>query len=132
MDDRRRAKLCEQCVVVFAGFSRNDATKRNNIQREWPNPTTQHQAFVKVDNQVNGRQSITGRYRIDRNLQEGNGIGGLIAQGSDPYAAAVTEVYVHGAAGRRISERLGDSGLLAGDLLPEIPLVMNVLRQGGL
>jgi hydroxyethylthiazole kinase-like uncharacterized protein yjeF len=59
-------------------------------------------------------------------------IGGLIAQGSEPYAAAVTGVYVHAAAGRRISERLGDSGLLASDLLLEIPLVMNVLRQGGL
>ena len=59
-------------------------------------------------------------------------IGGLIAQGSDPFTAAVTGVYVHGAAGRRIAARIGDSGLLAGDLLPEIPLVMNVLRQGGL
>ncbi|MEA2628295.1 MAG: ADP-dependent NAD(P)H-hydrate dehydratase / NAD(P)H-hydrate epimerase, partial [Chloroflexota bacterium] len=59
-------------------------------------------------------------------------IGGLIAQGSDPFAAAVTGVYIHAAAGRRISQRLGDSGLLASDLLLEIPLVMNVLRQGGL
>ena len=59
-------------------------------------------------------------------------IGGLIAQGSDPFAAAVTGVYIHAAAGRRISQRLGDSGLLASDLLMEIPVVMNVLRQGGL
>ena len=59
-------------------------------------------------------------------------IGGLIAQGLEPFAAAVTGVYVHAAAGRRIAERLGDSGLLASDLLPEIPIVMNVLRQGGL
>ena len=59
-------------------------------------------------------------------------IGGLMAQGSDPFAAAVTGVYIHAAAGRRIADRLGDSGLLASDLLPEIPLVMNVLRQGGL
>ena len=59
-------------------------------------------------------------------------IGGLIAQGADPYSAAVTGVYVHAAAGRRIAERIGDSGLLASDLLPEIPVVMNVLRQGGL
>jgi hydroxyethylthiazole kinase-like uncharacterized protein yjeF len=59
-------------------------------------------------------------------------IAGLIAQGSDPYAAAVTGVYVHAAAGRRLAQKLGDSGLLAGDLLLEIPLVMNVLRQGGL
>jgi hydroxyethylthiazole kinase-like uncharacterized protein yjeF len=59
-------------------------------------------------------------------------IGGLMAQGSDPYSAAVTGVYIHAAAGRRLSQRYGDSGLLAGDLLLEIPQVMNVLRQGGL
>ena len=59
-------------------------------------------------------------------------IGGLLAQGSPPYEAAVTGVYIHAAAGRRISHRLGESGLLASDLLLEIPLVMNVLRQGGL
>ena len=59
-------------------------------------------------------------------------IGGLISQGSDPYSAAVTGVYVHASAGRRLSHRLGESGLLASDLLLEIPIVMNVLRQGGL
>ena len=59
-------------------------------------------------------------------------IGGLISQGSDPFGASVTGVYIHAAAGRRIAQRLGDSGLLAGDLLREIPLVMHVLRQGGL
>ncbi len=37
-------------------------------------------------------------------------IAALIAQGSDPYAAAVSGVYVHAAAGRRISQRLGDNG----------------------
>jgi NAD(P)H-hydrate repair Nnr-like enzyme with NAD(P)H-hydrate dehydratase domain len=41
-------------------------------------------------------------------------------------------VYLHAAAGRRISRRIGDAGLLASDLLPELPVVMNVLRQGGL
>ncbi len=59
-------------------------------------------------------------------------IGALIAQGSDPYTAAVSGVYIHAAAGRRISHHIGDAGLLASDLLPELPLVMNVLRQGGL
>lgn len=59
-------------------------------------------------------------------------IGGLLAQGEEPYAAAVTAVYIHAAAGRRLSQRFGESGLLAGDLLLEIPQVMNVLRQGGL
>jgi NAD(P)H-hydrate epimerase len=59
-------------------------------------------------------------------------IGALMAQGSDPFSAAVTGVYVHAAAGRRLAQKLGDSGLLASDLLMEIPVVMNVLRQGGL
>ncbi|HEY6876177.1 MAG TPA: NAD(P)H-hydrate dehydratase [Candidatus Dormibacteraeota bacterium] len=59
-------------------------------------------------------------------------IGALVAQGSDAFSAAVTGVYIHAAAGRRIAQRLGDSGLLAGDLLTEIPVVMNILRQGGL
>jgi hydroxyethylthiazole kinase-like uncharacterized protein yjeF len=59
-------------------------------------------------------------------------IGALIAQGSDPFSAAVTGVYIHAAAGRRVAQRLGDSGLLASDLLLEIPLVMHVLRQGGI
>lgn len=59
-------------------------------------------------------------------------IAGLLAQGSDAFTAAVTGVYVHAAAGRRVAGRLGPSGLLASDLLPEIPLVMNQLREGGL
>ncbi|HEX6548354.1 MAG TPA: NAD(P)H-hydrate dehydratase [Candidatus Dormibacteraeota bacterium] len=59
-------------------------------------------------------------------------IGGLLSQGLDPYQSAVTGVYVHAEAGRRVSERLGDSGLLASDLLIEIPQVMDVLRRGGI
>src|SRR4030088_2179394 len=55
-------------------------------------------------------------------------IGGLLAQGSDPYTAAVTGVFVHGEAGRRLQARLGPSGLLASELLPELPLVMRALR----
>jgi hydroxyethylthiazole kinase-like uncharacterized protein yjeF len=59
-------------------------------------------------------------------------IGALVAQGLDAFTAAVTGVYIHAAAGRRLAQKLGDSGLLAGDLLTEIPIVMNMLRQGGL
>jgi hydroxyethylthiazole kinase-like uncharacterized protein yjeF len=58
-------------------------------------------------------------------------IAGLLAQGLDPYRAAVSGVYVHAEAGRRVSARLGSSGLLASDLLPEIPLVMKALRLQG-
>jgi NAD(P)H-hydrate epimerase len=55
-------------------------------------------------------------------------IAGLVAQGAEPYEAAVTGVYVHAAAGRRLQERLGPAGLLASELLPELPVVMRDLR----
>ena len=47
-------------------------------------------------------------------------IGALLAQGVAPYEAACAGVYLHGAAAARISERLGDAGLLASDLPLEI------------
>jgi len=56
-------------------------------------------------------------------------IAGLIAQGSDPYTAAVTGVYVHAEAGRRLQARQGSAGLLASELLPEIPMVMKTMRD---
>jgi len=52
-------------------------------------------------------------------------IGALLAQGMKPFDAASLGVYLHGAAGQRISTRLGDSGLLASDL----PLEMALARQ---
>ena len=56
-------------------------------------------------------------------------IAALVAQGIAPYEAAVTGVFAHAAAGRRVASRLGDSGLLATDLLLEIPVVMGQLRR---
>jgi len=55
-------------------------------------------------------------------------IAGLVAQGSDPFEAAVTGVYVHGEAGRRLQARLGPAGLLASELLAELPPAMRDLR----
>jgi NAD(P)H-hydrate epimerase len=51
-------------------------------------------------------------------------IGGLLAQGMAPFAAASAGVYLHSRAGLSVSERLGDAGLLASDLLPELPLAL--------
>ena len=47
-------------------------------------------------------------------------IGALLAQRLDPFEAACAGVYLHGLAGEAVSERLGDSGLLASDLPDEI------------
>jgi len=57
-------------------------------------------------------------------------IGGLLAQGSEPFTAAVTGVFVHATAGRRAARGLL-SGLLASELLPAIPHAMQSLRDMG-
>ena len=48
-------------------------------------------------------------------------IAGLLSQGVAPFEAAVLGVYLHGAAGERVRRRLGTSGVIASDLLPELP-----------
>jgi ADP-dependent NAD(P)H-hydrate dehydratase / NAD(P)H-hydrate epimerase len=57
-------------------------------------------------------------------------IGGLLAQGLSPYAAARAGVYLHARAGQQVFERLGDAGLLASDLLPELPLALRAVKRG--
>jgi NAD(P)H-hydrate epimerase len=50
-------------------------------------------------------------------------IGGLLAQGLAPGAAARLGVFLHGTAGDIARDRLGDAGVLASDLPDSIPLV---------
>ena len=59
-------------------------------------------------------------------------IAGLLAQGVEPEDAAALGVYLHGMAGERVSAELGDTGMLAGDLLPELPRAIRDLRRGRL
>ncbi|HWP62987.1 MAG TPA: NAD(P)H-hydrate dehydratase [Candidatus Binatia bacterium] len=49
-------------------------------------------------------------------------IGALLAQGLETAAAARLGVFLHGLAGEAVRARLGDAGLLAGDLPDELPL----------
>lgn len=56
-------------------------------------------------------------------------IAGLAAQGIDVFEASGLGVYLHGLAGDRVREAIGDAGLLAGDLLPELPLAIKQLRE---
>lgn len=58
-------------------------------------------------------------------------IAGLIAQGAEPFDAAACGVYIHGAAGEQARQAMGDAGVLAGDLLPLLPLAMRAIREGG-
>lgn len=55
-------------------------------------------------------------------------IAGLLAQGLAPFDAATLGVYLHSAAGRIVRDELGDTGALAGDLLPRLPLAIRALK----
>jgi hydroxyethylthiazole kinase-like uncharacterized protein yjeF len=50
-------------------------------------------------------------------------IGALLAQGLKPGSAARLGVYLHGAAGESVRDRIGDAGLLASDLPDAVPTV---------
>jgi NAD(P)H-hydrate epimerase len=54
-------------------------------------------------------------------------IGALLAQRMAPFDAARLGVWLHGRAGERVSERLGDAGLLASDLPYEIAVARHEL-----
>jgi NAD(P)H-hydrate epimerase len=56
-------------------------------------------------------------------------IAGLLAQGLDPFRAACVGAWLHGAAGLRCAEAIGNTGVLASDLLPQLPSLMRALRQ---
>jgi NAD(P)H-hydrate epimerase len=58
-------------------------------------------------------------------------IAGLVAQGLTPFDAAALGVYLHGRAGEMAKEKLGDAGMIASDLLPELPLAIKQLKDGG-
>ncbi|MEO6796760.1 MAG: NAD(P)H-hydrate dehydratase [Candidatus Dormibacter sp.] len=55
-------------------------------------------------------------------------IGGFLGQGLPPFEAAVTGVHVHALAGLDLEADLGQAGVLASDLLLQIPRVMERLR----
>jgi len=55
-------------------------------------------------------------------------IGGLMAQKLPAFEAAVTGVHIHSVAGTDLEASMGQAGVLASDLLPQIPRVMERLR----
>ena len=55
-------------------------------------------------------------------------IAGLMSQGLESDAASSLGVYLHGLAGQSVRDRLGDTGMVASDLLPELPAIIRDLR----
>ncbi len=56
-------------------------------------------------------------------------IAGLRGQGLSPEAAAACGVYLHGEAAEIVRDRLGDAGMTASDLLPELPVAIKQLKE---
>jgi len=56
-------------------------------------------------------------------------IAGLAAQGLALFDAAALGVYLHGAAGEMVRDELGDTGMLASDLLTALPRVIRQLKR---
>lgn len=50
---------------------------------------------------------------------------GLLARGADPFQAAVWGTWLHARAGDRLAARVGTTGFLARELLPEIPRLLD-------
>jgi ADP-dependent NAD(P)H-hydrate dehydratase / NAD(P)H-hydrate epimerase len=57
-------------------------------------------------------------------------IGGLLAQGLEPLAAACAGSWVHGMAGILCEQEVGPAGVVASDLLPRLPAVLRELHGG--
>jgi NAD(P)H-hydrate epimerase len=56
-------------------------------------------------------------------------IAGMVAQGLSLFDAAACGVYLHGMAGEMVKARLGDAGMIATDLLPELPQAIRRLKE---
>jgi NAD(P)H-hydrate epimerase len=56
-------------------------------------------------------------------------IAGLAAQGLDNFNAACLGVWLHAQAGEIVKSELGDTGMLASDLLPVVPKAIKVLKE---
>ena len=56
-------------------------------------------------------------------------IAGLVAQGLPLFDAAALGVYLHGEAGDTVKDKLGDTGMIATDLLPVLPWVIKQLKE---
>jgi ADP-dependent NAD(P)H-hydrate dehydratase len=48
----------------------------------------------------------------------------LLARGADPLTALLWAVWLHGEAGRRLSEKVGPIGFLASEIPGEVPTLL--------
>jgi NAD(P)H-hydrate repair Nnr-like enzyme with NAD(P)H-hydrate dehydratase domain len=54
---------------------------------------------------------------------------GLLAQGIPAWEVACAATYLHGLAGDLAAEKLGEAGMIAGDLLAHIPYAIQAIKS---
>lgn len=123
-------------------FARLADVRDEQVQANGPNLAISYAADRNVVLVLKGHGTVvTDGRRIYRNTSGNPGmasggtgdvltglIGALIGQGLDPFDAAVTGVWVHGRAGDLAAEHLGQTALIATDLLVYLPAA---LREAG-
>lgn len=57
-------------------------------------------------------------------------IGAFLCQGLEPQQAALCGVYLHGLAGDRLRDRMGSAGLIASDVVEELPYAVRAVQEG--
>ncbi len=113
------------------GASRMDITKNSAL--EWQKSVVLKGAFTAVS-------SVDGSLRISPFANPGLSsagtgdvlagcIAGLLAQGIPPFEAASSGVFIHGLAGERVKMAMGDTGMIASDLIPILPLVIKHIKE---
>lgn len=96
---------------------------------------TRHRVFVVLKGNRTVISDPEGRLFINSTGNPGMATAGMgdvltgilasfLVQGFSPLHATLAAVYIHGRAGDRVAERIGDRGLLAGDVIDEIPLAI--------
>ena len=58
-------------------------------------------------------------------------LGAFLARGIDRWDAARLAAFAHGEAGDRAGARVGEDGMIASDLVAELPGTLHALLQGG-
>ncbi|MDP7286063.1 MAG: NAD(P)H-hydrate dehydratase, partial [Dehalococcoidales bacterium] len=56
-------------------------------------------------------------------------IAGLVAQGLPLFDAAALGVHLHGKAGEMVKDTIGNTGMIATDLLPALPMTIKKLKE---
>ncbi len=131
-------RLCKGIKVSGGSIDRLDLARR--MAQEWQVTLVLKGACTIITHPEQGAREVPCSTRINwlanpALATAGTGdvlagmVAGLLAQNVKPFDAASAAVYLHTVAANLVSEEIGYAGLLASDLLPQIPRAMRKIRR---